>query len=221
MPKTARMLDAGCATGYLLGLLHGLGYTRLTGVDVSVQLTATARERLPPEVSIHCADLFDFLRATPDGSFDVILFHHVIEHIPRERIVGLLREFHRCLAPGGWLNVKTPNAANLLAGHYVAGDITHVTPFNELSLRQVAELAGFPADTFEVVRNPPRLFWSWRHPGRAALRVFNRLRWHANRGVHRAVAMLVDVHPALECADWELDALLKKPAVLPAAANRP
>lgn len=173
----------------------------------------TARARLPREVEIHCADLHDYLRATPDGHFDVILFHHVIEHIPREQVVGLLREFHRCLSTGGWLNVKTPNAANLLAGYHAAGDITHITPFNELSLRQVAELADFPAEMFEIVHNPPKLFWSWRHPGRAMLRVLNRLRWHVNRGVHWAVAMLVDVHPALKCAEWELDALLKKPSV--------
>lgn len=220
VPKHARILDAGCATGYLLSLLHELGYSDLTGVDISTQMTNTARQRLPATVSIHCADIFDFLRATPDESFDVIFFHHVIEHLPRDAIVGLLREFYRCLAPGGRLSIKTPNAINLLAGYYIAGDITHVTAFNEFSLQQVAELAGFPVESFEIVRHPPVLFWSWQHPGRAVLRVLNRLRWHLNRALHWFLAMLVDLHPVPLCVEWELEVLLRRP-LEPAEQPRP
>lgn len=210
IPKHAHILDAGCATGYLLSLLHGLGYEVLTGVDISREMTLTARQRLPEDVVIHCADIRDFLATTPDGRYDLILCHHVIEHLPREEIIGLLREFRRCMVPGGWLSIKTPNAAALLAGYHVYGDITHITPFNEFSLKQIAEQAGFSAEAVEIVSNPPHLFWSWRHPLRAVLRLLNRLRWHVNRGVHWVVAMLMDVHPAPACREWELEVLIRK-----------
>ncbi len=210
IPKNARILDAGCATGYLLGLLYELGYVQLTGVDISKQMTDTARQRLPATIAIHCEDIFHFVTSLADESFDLILFHHVIEHIPREQITSLMRQFHRCLSPGGWLSVITPNAACLLAGYHVAGDMTHVTTLNELSLKQVAEQAGFNPDAVEVVLSPPRLFWSWRHPHRAVLRLLNRGRWHVNRFLYWSLAMLTDVHPVLVCREWELQMLIRK-----------
>ncbi|MEJ5349316.1 MAG: methyltransferase domain-containing protein [Desulfosoma sp.] len=210
IPKNARILDAGCATGYLLGLLYELGYTQLTGVDISKEMTDTARQRLPATIVIHCEDIFDFVTSLADESFDLILFHQVIEHIPREQIIDLLRHFHRCLSPGGWLSVTTPNAACVLAGCHVAGDITHVTAFNELSLKQVAEQAGFKPDAFEIVLTPPRLFWSWRHPHRAVLRLLNRARWHLNRFFHWSLIMLIDSRPMLLCREWELQVLMRK-----------
>jgi SAM-dependent methyltransferase len=210
IPKQARILDAGCATGYQLGLLHGLGYEQLVGVDLSTELTATARQRLPADVPIHCADIQEFLAGTPDASFDLILFHHVIEHIPREHTISLLREFRRCLAPGGSLDIKTPNAACLLAGYHVAGDITHITQFNEFSMIQAAEQAGFSADELDVVLHSPQLFWSWLHPLRTVFRMLNRIRWMLNRWLHRVLCVLMDLRPAPRCLEWELEVLIKK-----------
>lgn len=47
VPKQARILDAGCAQGDLLAALFLMGYENLTGVDISAQLLATARQKLP------------------------------------------------------------------------------------------------------------------------------------------------------------------------------
>ncbi len=208
--KDAPILDAGCATGYQLGLLHGMGYTRLTGVDVSAQLIETARSLLPPQVALKLADIREFLGQTPDGAYDVILFHHVIEHIPREHTIGLLREFRRCLAKGGYLSLKTPNVACLLGGYHGFGDFTHVVQFNEFSLLQVLERAGFDAEQVEFVLHTPKLFWSFRHPLRAVMRVLNRLRWRLNKMVHRVVCILLDLRPAPRVSEWELEVLARK-----------
>lgn len=208
--KDAHILDAGCATGYRLGLLHGMGYTRLIGVDVSAQLIETARARLPSQVALKLADIREFLGQTPDGAYDVILFHHVIEHIPREHTIGLLREFRRCLAKGGYLSLKTPNAACLLGGYHGFGDFTHVVQFNEFSLLQVLEQVGFDTEQVEFVLHPPELFWSFRHPLRAAMRVLNRLRWRFNRLVHHVACILLDLRPRLRVSAWELEVLARK-----------
>jgi len=92
--KESRILDAGCATGYQLRLLHEAGYTNLTGIDISQELTAIARDQLPESVPIRQTDIFEFLAAAPEAAYDAILFHHVIEHIPRERSVELLQLLH-------------------------------------------------------------------------------------------------------------------------------
>jgi SAM-dependent methyltransferase len=100
IPKEARILDAGCATGYLLGLLWESGYRNLVGVELSEQLAATARRNLPDEIAIVRADVRDYLVQMPDQSVDLILFHHVLEHTPREHTIPLLREFYRVLGGG-------------------------------------------------------------------------------------------------------------------------
>ncbi len=210
IPRDARILDGGCATGYLLGLLRESGYTRLCGVDLSAELAEAARHRLAGQVTIHQSDIRDFLAGTADGSFDVILFHHVLEHVAREHTVALLREFRRCLAPGGYLSVKVPNALSLAAGYACFVDFTHVVHFNEKSLQQVMEAAGFSAGHCSLVLHPPQLFWSWRHAGRALLRVLNRMRWHVNNGVHRMLYRLVDVFPRPKVFEIEIELLARK-----------
>lgn len=208
--KQARILDAGCATGYQLELLHEGGYTNLTGIDVSHELTTMARSRLPDSVTVRQADVFEFLAASPEAAYDAILFHHVIEHIPRERCIELLRLFQRCLSKGGYLSIRTPNAACLLGGYHGFGDVTHITQFNERSLLQVLEQAGFDATAVDFIAHKPLLFWPWKHPLKAGGRVLNRLRWYINRAVHKSVCVLLEIRPALKVSDWELDALARK-----------
>jgi predicted SAM-dependent methyltransferase len=50
----------------------------------------------------------------PDGSFQYVFSEHVIEHVPWEAGVALLRESYRVLAPGGKVRVVTPNLAKFV-----------------------------------------------------------------------------------------------------------
>jgi SAM-dependent methyltransferase len=210
IPRDARILDAGCANGYLLSLFAASGYCNLVGVELSAQLAAAARHRLAGGGEIVNADVRDFLAQAPDACFDVVLFHHVLEHIPREHTIALLREFYRVLKPGGYLNIKVPNASYLLAGNHLFCDFTHVVHFNERSLPQVLEAAGFSRERIEFIPKPPLLFWSWRHPVRMGLRLLNRLRWHIHKGLHLLLCALVDLHPAPKMFEVELEALAQK-----------
>ncbi len=210
IPNDAHILDAGCATGYLLNLLWETGYHNLSGIELSEQLAQTAKVSLPPNVTIAVSDIRDFLAQTPAETFDVILFHHVLEHIPREHTITLLREFHRCLKPGGYLSIKVPNACYLLAGHYLFGDFTHIVHFNERSMQQVLEAAGYDTACIEFIPHSPLLFWSWRHIGRTLLRCLNYIRWYVHRALHKAVCALIDLHPAPKYFEGELEVLARK-----------
>jgi len=210
IPKDARILDAGCATGYLLGLLWESGYRNLVGVELSEQLAAIARRHLPDEIAIVNADVRDHLAQMPDQSVDLILFHHVLEHIPREHTIPLLREFYRVLRPGGYLDLRVPNASYLLPGPHLFGDFTHVVHFNERSIPQVLEAAGFRVEDIDFIQRPPILFWSWRHPGRAFLRLLNRGRWHLHGLLHKSVCLLIDLRPVPKIFDWEIEALVRR-----------
>ena len=49
-----------------------------------------------------------------DGAFQYVFSEHVIEHVPWEGGVAMLKESYRVLAPGGKLRVITPNLAKFV-----------------------------------------------------------------------------------------------------------
>src|SRR5579885_1178119 len=71
IPKNARILDVGCAQGHLLAALSRVGYTNLSGVDISAQLLASARKNLPVTVRLHEADVRRFLDECQESAFDI------------------------------------------------------------------------------------------------------------------------------------------------------
>lgn len=103
LPSPARILDVGCADGFVAEGLRRLGH-HVTGVDIA------AREGVKDRVDVFVeADLDDGLPVAiaEGGPFDVVLAADVLEHVrdPEE----LLRELHKVLATGGRLLVSVPN----------------------------------------------------------------------------------------------------------------
>ncbi len=192
VPKDARILDAGCAEGHWLEALRRVGFINLTGVDLSSQLIACAKQRLGDHANLIQADLLEWLPQIPDASYDIIFFHDVLEHLPRDKAIEVLRQFHRILVPRGRLQVRVPNMASLLGAFCMAIDFTHVTHFTEYSLLQVLVVAGFERGRIEFVCQAPRLFWNPKQPQRMLLRLLNRLRWHLNNTVNASFYVLAD-----------------------------
>jgi len=206
MSRDVRVLDAGCADGYMLSVLWNEGFRNIVGVDVSDEMCSVARARLGSNIRIENMNLVNFLEEEK-SNYDVILFHHVIEHVPRDKTLDLLRNMRSRLTPGGCLAIRTPNANALAFGYHCQGDFTHVVAFNERSMLQVLEGAGFLPDRILVRKNPPELFWSLRHPVGMMFRMLNRVRWKLNRLLHLAVYMLGDLRPLPKTFDWELEVI--------------
>ena len=97
-----RLLDVGCAEGYLAEILAGRGFD-VTGVD----LPGTAHRESFRFVG---GDLDAGLPAL-DGRFDYILCADVLEHL-RDPL-RMLRECRQLLAPGGSLIASLPNSGHL------------------------------------------------------------------------------------------------------------
>ena len=135
-----RVLDVGCASGMLAGWLVRAGVPEVIGIDLNPELVEMARQRVPG-AQFHAGDAAEFLRG--GRPFDIIFLQDVIEHIPREKIVGFMRALAQALTPGGFALVRTPNMNHLMAAGHLADDLTHCTGLTEQSLRQLAELAGF------------------------------------------------------------------------------
>lgn len=146
-----RLLDVGCGDGAYLALLRSLGWTTTIGVDPDPTAVQRARDAGLDVRLGTCDDV-----ALPAGSFDAITLNHSIEHVHDP--IGLLRECHRLLAPGGELIVYTPNLDS--NGHLRFGrnwfhldPPRHLVIFTPASLRRALQEAAFR----DIKPLPPRL----------------------------------------------------------------
>ena len=147
--KKSRVLDIGCGTGYLLGLLKKTGTTNLLGIDQS-SVAANIGIR-SYGVKIDVLNAFDLIGDT----FDVILLCHVLEHIVD--ISEFISVVHRLLSKSGIFYVEVPDALqfenfsdprSLKSSIYVPDLFTHFTPehvnyFTPTSLRNMMTRFGF------------------------------------------------------------------------------
>jgi len=180
VPVDARVLEVGCASGYLSEELKKRG-CRVWGVEINPEAAEAARP--------HCEEVLtadvDALASLPwaVSSFDVVVCTDVLEHLKDPaRALRLLKPY---LRPGGCLIVSLPNVANwsvrfaLLAGRFdyqASGllDRTHLRFFSLASARRLLVEAGFRITSFDVTPGlevyPPYLFFAGR--------VLRRLRLH-------------------------------------------
>jgi ubiquinone/menaquinone biosynthesis C-methylase UbiE len=100
-------LDFGCGAGRLT---QGLArhFSRVTGVDISRQMVALAREhnRDPRVDFVH--NPRPHLGLFASGSFDFVYSRITLQHIAPRYTRRYLREFVRVLAPGGAMLVQVP-----------------------------------------------------------------------------------------------------------------
>jgi SAM-dependent methyltransferase len=101
MPE--RKLDVGA------GFANMEGYERLDKTDVFG--------------AEHIHDIEDIPWPFDDGTFDVLNCSHILEHIDRSKLVGVMNEMHRVLKEWGELRIEIP-----VAPHWKAfADPTHVS----------------------------------------------------------------------------------------------
>lgn len=141
--RPGRVLDVGCSTGLFLSAARQAGW-QARGVEYSVDSSRVAREVYGQDVVTGALEPGMF----EPGSFDVVTFWDVIEHVPDP--VHTLGVAAQLLAPGGLMVLKTPNVDGLYpkASLAVAGRLGfwgHPEPPGHLfqfSVKTLAELAA-------------------------------------------------------------------------------
>jgi SAM-dependent methyltransferase len=128
------VLEIGCNKGFALAALAGAGAAHLHGIDLAPADLAVAR-RIAPSVQLEVADAFDFLPVR-QARFDVIVMKAVLEHVPKDRVLPLLRLIRDALRPGGRALIDVPNMDWLFASHERYMDFTHEGGFTPESLHQ-------------------------------------------------------------------------------------
>jgi SAM-dependent methyltransferase len=140
-----RMVDVGCGNGQFLTRMRSFGWHTI-GVETDPSAVASAKA-VGLDVSLGSLEEVGL----PSGSADVIVMHHVIEHLPNPATT--IAECHRVLASGGRLVIVTPNLESL--GHRVfkahwrgLEQPRHLTIWSMRALRDLLRTAGF--NTFEM-----------------------------------------------------------------------
>jgi cyclopropane fatty-acyl-phospholipid synthase-like methyltransferase len=134
-------LEIGCGTGAFLAFLAAKGVSRLVGIDHDPALA----DIVPASVRAHftCRDLRDALADPAVEPFDRVVALDVFEHFTADEALSLLSAIAGKLNDGGRVVLKVPNAASPWGASYQYGDLTHRTAFTPLSMRQLADAAGF------------------------------------------------------------------------------
>lgn len=145
-----RVLDVGCDTGYLGEALVAMG-NRASGFEINEVTAAEARTKLE-RVEVGDLENIDLVEIFGPGSFDVVVFGDVLEHLRQP--LPVLRQARHLLADGGSVLISTPNIAHgdirlaLLKGRFnytKTGilDETHTRFFTRDSLVEFLHDAGF------------------------------------------------------------------------------
>jgi len=108
VPDGSRVLDIGCATGYLARALTERKRCQVTGIETD---PAAARLAAPWCAQMLAGDVEDAtVLDLADGGFDVIIMGDVLEHLRRPG--DMLVRLRSRLAPGGLLLLSAPSVAH-------------------------------------------------------------------------------------------------------------
>lgn len=137
--QSGRLLDVGCATGFFLNAAR-LAFS-VDGVEPSRWARRYASEQLKLSIKAPTLEEARF----PDGHFDVVTLHDVIEHVPDPG--ALLREVARVTKPGGLIYLVTPDceslSARLMGGRWWGLRPAHIYYFSTQTLSELLRKTGY------------------------------------------------------------------------------
>ena len=156
--RPTRMLDVGCGSGTILGLMKQRGFD-VVGVDFSAEASRIAETQNGVKVLVGSLKDAGFA----DASFDVVTLFHVLEHVTNPRDV--LSEAHRVLKPSGRLVLQVPNIDSwqfrLFGVKWYGLDIPrHVIDYSRQSICRLLDESDFTPSrirNFNLRDNAPAL----------------------------------------------------------------
>ena len=138
--KDSRILDFGAASGRLLRILDYFGFSNLVGADKFVGEAA----RRTKGIEILDRGLEEF----EPNSFDLVMLHHVLEHMPDP--VSALKEIHKLLPVGRYSLIRIPIASFAWEKYredwYQLDAPRHLYLFREDGFTSLAGRVGFAVD---------------------------------------------------------------------------
>jgi 2-polyprenyl-3-methyl-5-hydroxy-6-metoxy-1,4-benzoquinol methylase len=161
--RVANLLDLGCGDGNHLEYLQNYA-EQVYGSDYNLVRLVRSGAR-NSSATLFLADILDY--PAQDNFFDMVFFHHVIEHIPDHS--EALKTIYRILKPRGLLVLGTPNegvwwwrlAYKLQPETLASTD--HVHFYTSSTLSELMRDAGFEIKKVKHIGwGPPHWEWDMR-----------------------------------------------------------
>ena len=160
-PQRGRLMEIGCGMGFLLKTFSKDGWD-VVGVEPDRGFCQFIEQHHGLKALPTILEDSDI----PEASVDVVVFLHVIEHLPDP--LSTLRAIHRVLKPGGHLVIETPRYDSLMFKLLGRRERSlscngHIYFFTTETLRKLYEKAGFRAGQLRYVGRSlslERLAWN-------------------------------------------------------------
>ncbi|MBN1656833.1 MAG: class I SAM-dependent methyltransferase [Anaerolineae bacterium] len=161
-PSATRILDVGCAHGYLGRTIKEMRAAEIVGIEINVDQAEQARQFLD---RVYVEDIETFLPPYPDEHFDCLIMADILEHLVDPWRV--LQAYARYLAPAGIAVISVPNVRHYrVIGRLILGswryeesgilDSGHLRFFTLDTLLEMVEGAGLePARVEQIYRARP------------------------------------------------------------------
>jgi 2-polyprenyl-3-methyl-5-hydroxy-6-metoxy-1,4-benzoquinol methylase len=146
--KNASILEIGCGEGHLLAFLKSLGYTNLSGFDLSPENVDFCLKRGLTFVCRH--DALKLEEFSVPVQYEVIFCLDLLEHLPKERAVPFLRQVLHRLRENGYVVIQVPNMGSVVGLYHRYADLTHEYGLTERSAVTLLMAAGFREDRIAV-----------------------------------------------------------------------
>lgn len=137
LPRGGSVLEIGARSGEALHLLQARYGCAVAGVEPDRRLAAFGSRTLGLPVVQGLFERADY----PDGSFDLVILCHVLEHCYSPR--RTLEKIRRLLTPCGAVYVEVPNLETPYGSLSDYFQEAHPYTFSPVTLQRVARAAGF------------------------------------------------------------------------------
>jgi 2-polyprenyl-3-methyl-5-hydroxy-6-metoxy-1,4-benzoquinol methylase len=169
VPQGARVLDVGCASGYLAGpLLRERGCQYVDGIELDPAEAALANKVCRKVVVGSAEEATSYAKL--DGPYDAVVFGDVLEHL-RDPARALCAA-RSVVGERGVVVSSIPNVAHysiraeLFNGRFDYADAgildrTHLRFFTERSIRSLFADNGYEVQSCDAVLKPPARLVAW------------------------------------------------------------
>lgn len=171
IPKTAKILDAGCGTGHIMYELYKDGYRNIWGFDTSesgIRIAKNIFKEIQDRYEIHNAYVKKLPNLFPQNEFDLILSSEVLEHMYSPQ--RYLENINTWLKKGGYLILSVPfhnylkNLGIVLLNKFdkhfdPLWEEGHIKFFSKATLRSIIEKNGFKIIKF---KGSGGFFYLWK-----------------------------------------------------------
>ena len=136
------VLEIGCGTGIFSRYLLEKEFMNVVCLDLDKRLASALADLDPFQVVFEEAETY-VSSISGKRTFDLIVLHDVLEHLPLEKACSLFKSLHSVLALDGRILMRVPNLSSPWGARLFYGTFDHVTPYSPDRVLEFAELTNF------------------------------------------------------------------------------